>query len=192
MSNAYANLAGFSGDKSVKTRIAIVIAAVVLLLLVIHFVRHKNAAPAFILIHAPTDGVTDAAPIINSTITQAIAATPPVNHFILPCGFIRIRSAINMTLQQAGSILEGCGRPLDFQLLNIGATSESNGGPPFSNETAILCDTGNVCIDASGSQTIKIRTLKLVLNPAFPTPSTVGILTGRVNYKPQSTGPKNP
>jgi hypothetical protein len=136
----------------------------------------------FILINAPTDGTTDAAPIINSTITHSIAATPPVNHFYLPCGIIRIQSAINMTNEQAGITLEGCGQPLSFQLLNIGATSEVNGGPSFTNETAILCDTGNVCIDTAGSSSYKIKNLKLVLNPGnFPTPSTVGVLTGRVN-----------
>lgn len=166
-----------------KTKVAVIVCVFAL---VVTFrplgYGYQSSPPPFIVINAPTDGTTDAAPLINSTITQSIAATPPVNHFYLPCGVIRVRSAINMTLEQAGITLEGCGRPLNFATLNIGATSEP-GPPPFANETDILCDTGNVCIDTAGSQTYQIKNLKLVMNTAnFPTPSTVGILTGRVNY----------
>lgn len=112
------------------------------------------------------DGKTDDAAALNRAITSA--ATGQYGIVQLPCGQILVQKTINMT-NHSNITLQGCGSNQDY------------GGSFPSNSTQILCDTGTVCLDTTGSSRVTIKDLSLRAANNYKSPSKIGILLGRDN-----------
>jgi hypothetical protein len=118
-----------------------------------------------------TGAGTDNANAINEAIAAAAARSPNSGIIQLPCGFIRVNSAINMT-NNPGVQLRGCG------VMGPGPIA-----PTIGHFTVILCETGlqkgAVCVDTTGSNLMRIQDIDFSLKSAYTNPSTVAILQGR-------------
>jgi hypothetical protein len=110
------------------------------------------------------DGKTDDSAAINRAIDSAIAGN--FGTVQLPCGQIMVNKAIDLT-NRANLTVRGCAANLDF------------GSPYPQNDTQLLCNTGTVCIDMTGSSSMKLENLSLRIANKYPTPSTIGVLMGR-------------
>ena len=112
------------------------------------------------------DGKTDDSTALESAIANAIAGN--YGTIQLPCGQIMVTKAINLT-NRSNLTLQGCGSNQDY----------GNGYP--KTNTQILCNTGTVCLDTTGSSRITLKAISLRAANSYSSPSTVGILMGRDN-----------
>jgi len=72
------------------------------------------------------------------------------------------------------------GHGLGITLRGCGMNNTVNGiSDANTNVTTLLCNTGTVCIDTTGSSYIRIQDMNLETRNSFSTPSTVGIMMGR-------------
>lgn len=117
------------------------------------------------------DGITDDSVALNRCLVAAVSNGQGVVQ--LPCGQIKVNSAINDTNKPSLTI-QGCGANQDY--------GTNTGGNNYgTNQTQILCNTGTVCWDATGSGTTTLRNFSIRIKSTEPTPSTIGILFGRDN-----------
>jgi len=128
------------------------------------------------------DGITDDSTAINNAIAFAIS-----NHYgavQLPCGLIKINSAINLT-NRSGLTLRGCG--------STSAVDTGNTNLPLvtATTTTIMCNTGTVCIDRTGSSRIVLTNFNIATASNYTNPSVVGVLDSRDNGG-SGGGPQNP
>lgn len=112
------------------------------------------------------------AALINTCITNAISAGQ--NQIILPCGVIAINAAVNLT-NISGVTFRGCG---STTRCDIGGT---NLPLITANVTTLKCNTGNVCIDRTGSSRVTIKDINLAAITSYTSPSVIGILDARDN-----------
>lgn len=115
------------------------------------------------------DDSTDNATTINNAITAAVAANSKV---VLPCGRLKVNSALNLTNISSGITFEGCGA-------NIGGFGEN--GISDTNITEIDCNTGTMCVDTTGSSHLTIKNIEFRGKSTASSPSTLGIGYGRDN-----------
>jgi hypothetical protein len=112
------------------------------------------------------DGKTDDSGALNKAIESAIVGN--LGTIQLPCGQIMLNKPINLT-NRSNLTFRGCAANLDYG--NLFPT----------NLTQVLCNTGTVCVDMTGSSSMKLENLALRISNKYPQPSTVGILMGRDN-----------
>src|SRR5579864_339207 len=121
------------------------------------------------------DGITDDSAHINSAIAFANA-----NHYgivQLPCGLIKVNQAINLT-NFSGLTLRGCG---STSAVNVNAGTGTNLPWQTNDVTALMCNTGNVCIDRTGSSRVVLKDFNIATLASYTNPSVVGVLDGRDN-----------
>src|SRR5216684_3553618 len=119
------------------------------------------------------DGVSDDAPRLNKCLANAVASKQGMVQ--LPCGKIMAGSPINDT-NKPSLIISGCGANQDYG-------TDTPGQDYGVNVTEILCNTGAVCWDATGSGRTQLKNFLLRLDNSFSAPSTLGFLFGRDNAK---------
>lgn len=112
------------------------------------------------------DGRTDDSAAMERAITYAISAG--YGTIQLPCGQIMVSRTIDLT-NRSNLTVQGCGSNLDF------------GGKYSRISTQILCNTGGVCLDTTGSSRITLTNFALRSSNKYNTPSSVAILLGRDN-----------
>lgn len=116
-----------------------------------------------------TTGANDSSAVINACIAKGLRNHQP--NILLPCGKLLVNTAINMT-NKPGMNLRGCSSQFQFSQLviaNVGIT-------------VLLCNSGTVCIDTTGSGDQHISDLVLYLGGSgISNPSPIGILQGRDN-----------
>jgi hypothetical protein len=121
------------------------------------------------------DGVTDDSGHINSCVASAIAGKYGAIKF--PSGQIKVNTPLNFT---------------NLASLKIMGASPGFGGfgdlISQATMTELLCNTGAVCWDNTGSSWLDIRDIELRTTNLFSNPSTVGMLFGRDNAAGGGTG----
>jgi len=131
------------------------------------------------------DGVTDDSTNLNNAIAYAVNNKFGIVQ--LPCGQIVVGSAINLT-NRSSLTFRGCG-------MHMGITEEGSiehnppSGDTNTNITQILCNTGGVCIDTTGSSYLKLQDFDAGSLPSYTNPSTVILLQGRDNAAGGGNGP---
>ena len=117
------------------------------------------------------DGSTDDSQHLNTAISNAIAGKYGIVQ--LPCGQIKVNSPINLT-NLASLTLQGCAANRSW------GNDPAQGSSPFAtNNTQIMCNTGGICLDTTGSSILTIRYLSLRIASAYNNPSKVAVLMGR-------------
>jgi hypothetical protein len=123
----------------------------------------KNAG-----LHA--DGKTDDSETINRAIDNAIAGN--FGSIQLPCGQIMVNKPINLT-NRSNLTFRGCAANLAYGAGDM---------PPSTfptNMTQLLCNTGTVCLDTTGSSDLILEKFAIRVAKTYSKPSTIGILFGR-------------
>jgi hypothetical protein len=126
-----------------------------------------------IVVPVVPDGTTDNSNIINHAIAGAVQSNIGVVE--LPCGLIKVDHAINLTNLRNGIIFRGC-------------TANTSPVTVSSPSTEILCNTGDVCVDTTGTSNLILRDFTLRAMNSFSNPSTVMVMMGRDNRDPPSQG----
>src|ERR1700686_135337 len=112
------------------------------------------------------DGKTDDSTALENAIANAIAGN--YGTIQLPCGQIMVLKAINLT-NRSNLTLQGCGSNLDY------------GGQYPKTATQILCNTGTVCLDTTGSSRVTLKDFAMRVSRKKSSPPTVALLLGRDN-----------
>jgi hypothetical protein len=110
------------------------------------------------------DGRTDDSAAMEHAITYAVSGG--YGTIQLPCGQIMVSRTIDLT-NRSNLTVQGCGSNLDF------------GGKYPRIATQILCNTGGVCLDTTGSSRITLINFAMRSSNRYNTPSSVAILLGR-------------
>jgi hypothetical protein len=110
------------------------------------------------------NGTTDDSTALNSCIANAYAAQQGT--VTLPCGQIKINSAINASNINSLTI-RGCG------------TNQTYGGDFGSAMTSIICNTGGTCIDKTGSSYLTLEDFQIRSATSQTNPGVIGIFEGR-------------
>lgn len=117
-----------------------------------------------------TTGATDSSATINTCIANAV--TNQQSNISLPCGRLLLNNALNLT-NRPGLRLKGCSNQLQISsqtpIASVGVT-------------ILLCNSGTVCIDTTGSGDLQVKDLELYLaGTGISTPTPIGVLQGRDN-----------
>jgi hypothetical protein len=126
-----------------------------------------------IVVPVVADGTTDNSTIINHAIATAVQSN--IGMVELPCGLIKIDHAIDLTNLRNGLIFRGC-------------TANTSPVTVSSPSTEILCNTGDVCVDTTGTSNLILRDFTLRALNSFSNPSTVMVMMGRDNRDPPTQG----
>ena len=116
------------------------------------------------------DGKTDDSAALNKAIDSAIVGNLGIIQ--LPCGQIMVNKPINLT-NRSNLTFRGCASNLAY---GAGDT------PPAvfpTNMTQLLCNTGDVCLDTTGSSDLVLEKFAIRVARGYSKPSTIGILFGR-------------
>lgn len=116
------------------------------------------------------DGVTDDSTALNNCLANAYANGQAVQ---LPSGKIKVNTSINDT-NKPGLNIMGVGQHQDY---GTDVLTQNYG----TTQTEIMCNTGNICWDATGSGRQTMSNFHLRIVNSYSNPSTVGALFGRDN-----------
>jgi hypothetical protein len=116
------------------------------------------------------DGKADDSAALNKAISDAIAGN--FGTIQLPCGQIMVNKPVNLT-NRSNLTLRGCASNLAY------GTADAPPSIFSSNMTQLLCNTGSVCIDTTGSSDLLLEKFAIRVAKSYSTPSNVAILLGR-------------